>query len=66
VVGFDDITLAQFYHPPLTTIRQPIREIGQLLFELLQSIIAREEGETLSGTMVKPDLQVRESTGPVP
>jgi LacI family transcriptional regulator len=66
VVGFDDITLAQFYHPPLTTIRQPVREIGQLLFELLQSIIAGEEGETLSGTLVKPDLQVRESTGPVP
>jgi DNA-binding LacI/PurR family transcriptional regulator len=63
VVGFDDITLAQFYHPPLTTIRQPIREIGQLLFELLQTIIAGEPAGTLSRTLVKPSLQVRQSTG---
>lgn len=63
VVGFDDITLAQFYHPSLTTIRQPIREIGQLLFELLQTIIAGEPAGTLSGTLVKPSLQVRQSTG---
>ncbi len=63
VVGFDDITLAQFYHPPLTTIHQPIREIGQLLFELLQTIIADESAGTLSGTLVKPGLQVRQSTG---
>lgn len=63
VVGFDDITLAQFYHPSLTTIRQPVREIGQLLFELLQTIIAGEPGEALSGTLVKPSLSIRESTG---
>jgi LacI family transcriptional regulator len=62
VVGFDDITLAAYYHPPLTTIRQPIREIGGLLFELLQAIIAGEPLEE-SGRLIKPTLEIRQSTG---
>jgi LacI family transcriptional regulator len=29
VIGFDDIDIADYLHPRLTTIRQPIREIGE-------------------------------------
>lgn len=35
VVGFDDIRLASFTNPPLTTIHQPKREIGRLAMEML-------------------------------
>src|SRR5260370_28860221 len=35
VVGFDDIPLAMYTEPPLTTVQQPIREIGKLATELI-------------------------------
>jgi DNA-binding LacI/PurR family transcriptional regulator len=63
VVGFDDITLARHAHPPLTTVYQPILEIGQLLFQLLQALIDEQPVEGLTGQLIKPVLRVRESTG---
>jgi DNA-binding LacI/PurR family transcriptional regulator len=65
VVGFDDITLARYSHPPLTTIHQPIHEIGQMLFQLLISLIEDEPTDELSGRLIKPVLRVRQSTGVV-
>lgn len=63
VVGFDDISLAQYWHPPLTTIHQPTHEIAEMLFDLLQSVIAGRPAEYLSKQLVKPDLRIRNSTG---
>jgi LacI family transcriptional regulator len=62
VSGFDDIPLAQFANPPLTTVRQPIYEIGQQLVSILISVI---EGEPLQQTEVimPTTLQVRASSG---
>jgi LacI family transcriptional regulator len=42
VTGFDDVPLARHVHPPLTTVRQPIRELGETAFEVLYSMISRE------------------------
>jgi LacI family repressor for deo operon, udp, cdd, tsx, nupC, and nupG len=63
VVGFDDIRFAQCTDPPLTTIAQPMREIGEGTVRLLLSI--------LNGTRIAPvsvtlphTLQVRGSTAP--
>ncbi|WP_229509378.1 LacI family DNA-binding transcriptional regulator [Massilia sp. CCM 8734] len=39
VVGYDDIELSTYFHPPLTTIRQPIRAAGQALVGALLAII---------------------------
>jgi LacI family transcriptional regulator len=39
VTGFDDIPLARHLHTTLTTVRQPIREIGVTAFEVLYSMI---------------------------
>ena len=39
LVGFDDITLAQQTHPPLTTIRQPLRHMGRSATNLLLACI---------------------------
>ncbi|MCL4879707.1 MAG: LacI family transcriptional regulator [Anaerolineae bacterium] len=62
VVGFDDITLSRYWHPPLTTIRQPIREIGQALFHLLLAVIEGLPTDGLGAQLIKPELQIREST----
>jgi LacI family transcriptional regulator len=63
VTGFDDITMARYSHPPLTTISQPIHEIGQALFNLLVRYINRESVDGLGGKLFKPELVVRQSTG---
>jgi len=63
VVGFEDISLARYWPPPLTTIRQPTHQIAEMLFVLLQSIIADKPAEHLSRQLIKPELQIRNSTG---
>jgi DNA-binding LacI/PurR family transcriptional regulator len=62
VTGFDDVTLAAHSHPPLTTVRQPIYEIGQRVCRMLIRLI---EGETLEErhVILAPQLIVRESCG---
>ncbi len=42
VTGFDDIPMARNVHPLITTVRQPIGELGETAFELLYSMISRE------------------------
>ena len=42
VTGFDDIPMARHLHPQLTTVRQPIGELGETAFEVLYSMISRE------------------------
>jgi DNA-binding LacI/PurR family transcriptional regulator len=64
VVGFDDIAGAAFHHPSLTTIRQPLRKMGEIAVETL---VGRLESQTewQSEILVQPELVVRESTGAV-
>jgi DNA-binding LacI/PurR family transcriptional regulator len=67
VVGFDDIQNAAFYNPRLTTVRQPLREMGRIAAEvLLERITApRQRGKADdSFVVVDPELIVRDSTGP--
>jgi DNA-binding LacI/PurR family transcriptional regulator len=61
VVGIDDIQIAAFISPRLTTIRQPLRQMGAIAAStLLQRIQGEEVPEE---TVVQPELVVRESTG---
>ena len=64
VVGFDDIPGAAFHYPSLTTVRQPLRRMGEIAVEVL---VARIEGEKeyKREIAVQPEIVVRESTGPV-
>jgi LacI family transcriptional regulator len=63
VIGFDDIQSAAFQHPALTTIRQPLHEMGKLAAETLLQII--RDGESAPRTLtVSPTLVERASTGP--
>ncbi|WP_291843526.1 LacI family DNA-binding transcriptional regulator [Maricaulis sp.] len=44
VVGFDDTAAAATIWPPLTTIRQPIREMANAAIETLERLVGRTEG----------------------
>ena len=62
VTGFDDIPLAEHSHPPLTTMRQPIYEIGRQICNMLIRLIT---GQTLpeQHVLMQPELIVRQSCG---
>ena len=61
VVGFDDIHSAAFQNPSLTTIRQPLREMGMRAARIL---VDRLKGKDDPGQIsVEPELIIRESTG---
>ena len=67
VIGFDNIYFAEFNDPSLTTIRQPLFEMGELaaqtlLKQLGQSAKSEKPPQNLS---VEPELIVRNSTAPV-
>jgi DNA-binding LacI/PurR family transcriptional regulator len=66
VVGFDDIPEAQFYTPPLTTVRQDFAEIGRRSLALmLEMMDADGDGDgPRSPAMVVPELIRRASTAP--
>jgi DNA-binding LacI/PurR family transcriptional regulator len=66
VVGFDDIPSAAFQNPGLTTVRQPLREMGALAAEtLLRRINAAPNTPYAKVITVEPELIVRASTGRV-
>ncbi len=64
VVGFDGLGLGRFLTPSLTTLRQPLQEVGRSLVQLL---IAQIQGNTMSDAHVLlcPELEIRASTGGV-
>ena len=63
VVGFDDIRFAQCVDPPLTTIAQPMREIGEGTVRLLLEILNGNRIAPVSVTLPHT-LQIRASTAP--
>jgi DNA-binding LacI/PurR family transcriptional regulator len=63
VVGFDDVDPAANSNPPLTTIRQPLRQVGEQSVDLLIEMIT--EGVAVGRNIIVPhELVVRESTAP--
>jgi LacI family transcriptional regulator len=64
VVGFDDIQSAAFHNPRLTTVRQPLREMGRTAARVLLERINAPEWSEGSFVVVEPELIVRDSTGP--
>lgn len=64
VVGFDDIPSAAFHNPKLTTVRQPLRQMGEMAGRILLDRLAGS-GEYPDFVTVEPEFAVRASTGPV-
>jgi LacI family transcriptional regulator len=63
VVGFDDVEHATIVSPALTTVRQPLAEMGRTAVNLLIRLLERQRFETLRVELATR-LVVRESTGP--
>lgn len=64
VVGFDDIELASYVIPTLTTMRLPIRQMGVTAAEIVIRLLIGSPGE--EGVCFIPELIIRESTAPPP
>lgn len=64
VTGFDDNPIAQYLRPSLTTVQQPIWDIGQKVIEML--VYQLEEGKTPDPVcfLIPPRLIVRQSSQP--
>ena len=63
VVGFDDIQSAAYQNPGLTTVRQPMREMGRIAAEILLRRIRHSGTDSHGGErMVEPELVIRGTT----
>jgi DNA-binding LacI/PurR family transcriptional regulator len=62
VVGFDDLHFCQYLAPPLTTIRQPLRQMGRMAMETLLHIF--DGPHSTHNLRVEGQLIVRQSTAP--
>lgn len=65
VVGFDDIRMAAFSTPSITTIRQPLQQMGEKAAQILLSRMSGKM-EHPDEVAVEPELVIRESTLPPP
>lgn len=65
VIGFDDIQAAAYTNPPLTTVRQPLRRMGEIA---ARTLLDRIEGraEYVAEIAIEPQFIVRESAGRPP
>ncbi|HKW07707.1 MAG TPA: LacI family DNA-binding transcriptional regulator [Candidatus Dormibacteraeota bacterium] len=61
VTGFDDVPVARHLHPPLTTVRQPMQDLGAMAFDVLYSKIST--GKSDNDIVLPVQLIVRESCG---
>jgi DNA-binding LacI/PurR family transcriptional regulator len=64
VIGFDDIQAAAFQNPGLTTVRQPLRRMGEAAADTLIARINNPKTQPRR-TMVEPELVIRDSTATV-
>ena len=63
IAGFDDLFVASYTQPPLTTVRQPMRRMGQLAMENLIKLMSGQE--SVVRIKIHAELIVRESTAKV-
>jgi DNA-binding LacI/PurR family transcriptional regulator len=60
VTGFDDLFFAEYLEPQLTTVRQPMRRMGQMAMENLLKLMSGED--SVAQVKVEAELIVRGST----
>jgi DNA-binding LacI/PurR family transcriptional regulator len=66
VIGYDDIPVAAYINPPLTTVRQPFDAIARAGLGLLVQAIENPDGDTIRAGDPPVELVLRASTGPAP
>ena len=65
IVGYDDLPFSRFTEPPLTTVRQPIREAGRRLVEIVLARVA-DANRSIVAEAWQPELVLRATHGPAP
>ena len=60
IIGFDDAPMSQYLLPPMTTIRQPIREAGRKCVEILLALMRGEQPRERQA-LLQPELIIRAS-----
>jgi LacI family transcriptional regulator len=65
ILGFDDIVEASYVGAALTTIRQPLREMGRVAVDRLMSLLA-DPTQPATRTVMPTELVIRGTTGPPP
>jgi len=66
VIGFDDIIVAEYFNPRLTTVRQPLHKMGWAAAQLLIKRIQYPDEPYPQEVWFEPELVVRESTAAIP
>ena len=66
VIGFDDIHLAEFVYPPLTTVRMARNDLARAAFSALRSHVEPTHAHTKKAWPIQTKLTVRQSTGYAP
>ena len=64
VIGFDDINIIPYLEVPLTTVRQPKGEVGNISVSVLMKMI-KNKNSFMQNIVLKPELIVRESTAKI-
>ncbi len=64
VVGFDDIPGADYFNPPLTTVRQPAQQMGSTAANLLFELIDAQYDKESAPVLFQPELVIRASSAP--
>jgi LacI family transcriptional regulator len=59
LIGFDDLQASAYTTPPLTTVRQPVVEMGRLASQMALSML---KGAPMKSSQIKAELVIREST----
>jgi LacI family transcriptional regulator len=62
ITGFDNTPLAEHSHPPLTTVHQPIYQIGGMVCEMLINLLTDQALEQKQ-VLLQPSLVIRKSCG---
>jgi LacI family transcriptional regulator len=66
VIGFDDIHLAEFANPPLSTVRMSREDIARAAFRALEKLRERNLTQTPDPIVIPTRLVLRQSTAPAP
>lgn len=64
VAGYDGLSVSELFYPPITTVKQPMKELAQNCYCQLANMIKSRKDSTCApdATLIKPKLAIRKST----
>ncbi|MDN0089397.1 LacI family DNA-binding transcriptional regulator [Yersinia nurmii] len=65
IVGYDDTDDSAYFHPPLTTVRQDFRQLGEKSLQQLVARLRTNHDTQPNALLLSPELVLRQTTAPV-